>query len=477
MKNSAFLIYDAPNGATTSFVVGNDVIPAPAFIPEVKNEEDIRALLRFPAALPERNPIIVPANRWMQLISNPIMGLKAPLSELKPINNFLESHPIFAYDPPEMFRYSLGGELVKYALKGDKIKRRQFNGYLNKGETNQALDMVDPFFQPFIKRQISKIRKQIQKKCPNLGVMDKNKDEPSPHVERAWLDDKIDEAYPLYLYEIASQMLKMPSSILIPPVPPLTKTSESTYISRVKSSNLAASIVCERLSERNDPIRGMRSGGIYPYFHIYIDWGVSREKQNTSAILKMVEDGLDRGVFAGIAITINGYVSAAAMSGLHEVEYLINEIVNISQQSEVPKPVILPRSGWFGLSLTDIEIQGFSILMNGSYQYSSGGGAGNPEDKYGKIPLIDSCLELKFNEIRDYIKQYGEFPSVPNLPRKPTKEDLDNPKLYRERVAKPMRLIHVEEARRIRKEKSKGIQSPAKRYLERSSHIYLGETK
>lgn len=66
---------------------------------------------------------------------------------------------------------------------------------------------------------------------------------------------------------------------------------------------------------------------------------------------------------------------------------------------------------------------------------------------------------------------------MPNLPRKPAKEDLDNPKFYRERIAKPMRLIHVEEARRIRKEKSKGIQSPAKKYLERSSHIYLGERK
>lgn len=477
MRSNAFLLHDEPSGATTSFVVGDHVIQAPVFIPEVKKDEDLKVLLRFSAAIPKGNPILVPANRWIQLISNPAIGLRAPLSGLKPVNVFLQDYPIFSYDPPEMFRYSMGEEIVRYALQGDRIKGRLFNGHLRKGEPSQAIDLIDPFFQPFVERQLSTIVKQLQKKHPKWQVPDVSNNKQPAHIDRAWLDERIDEAYPAYLYEIASQMQKMPNSVLIPPVPPLTKTSDNTFVSIVKDSNRAESIICERLSERNNPNRGVDIREIYPYYHIYLDWSIAKEKQKISTVLKLVEDGLEEGEFAGLALTMSGYISAAAANQFHKIEYLVNELVNISQQSEIPKPVILTRSGWFGLSLTDIEIQGFGGLLNGSYQYSSGGGPVDREDQFGKTPIIDSCVELKHSEVEDYIERYGEFPSVPNLPRKPDKQYYDDPTIYRMMVSKPRRLSHIEEARRVRKDKARGIQSPAKRYLEKSENIYLGANK
>ena len=218
MRNNAFLLYDEPSGATTSFVVGNYVIQAPVFIPEIKKDEDLKVLLRFSSAIPKGNPILVPANRWIQLISNPAIGLKAPMSGLQPVDIFLQDHPIFSYDPPEMFRYSMGEEIVRYALQGDRIKGRLFNGHLRKGEACQAMDLIDPFFQPFVERQLPKIVKQLQKKHPKWRVPDVSRDKSPAHIDRAWLDERIDEAYPSYLYEIASQMQKMPNSVLIPPV-------------------------------------------------------------------------------------------------------------------------------------------------------------------------------------------------------------------------------------------------------------------
>ena len=45
MRNSEYLLYDQPNGATTSFIVGNTVVPAPAYFPEIKGDEDLKAIL------------------------------------------------------------------------------------------------------------------------------------------------------------------------------------------------------------------------------------------------------------------------------------------------------------------------------------------------------------------------------------------------------------------------------------------------
>jgi hypothetical protein len=464
MNDSGFLIYDSPAGETTSFVAGNAIVQAPAYIPEIKGDEDIKALLRFSSVLPQGSPIIAPANRWTQLISNPLLGPKAPLGGLTPIDKFLPQHPIYFYDPPELFRYTFGEELVRYALKGEGIK--EFNSHLKKNEMDEAIEMVPPFFRPFVQRQMTSI-------LSKLNITNEDSRKSPPHVEKAWLEDQIDEAYVPYIYDIAAEALRMPSAILIPPVPPLKKNSESTYVSRVVSSNRAASLICKDLSKKSEPNQGEEMHAIYPYFHLCIDWNVTEDRQGIDAetIRNTLENGLDLGTFAGVAVTITGYENAAKNRSLARIEHLINEIVNVSSQHVLP--VILPRSGWFGLSLTDLEVQGFSSLLNGNYRYTPRGGGANTEDSYGKVPMIDACCDLKFHEVMEHLRKYKEFPSVAGLPRKPSKEELDSPALFRERFAKPMRLIHMEEAHRLRAAKLKGIQSPAKHYFAKSKNEYL----
>jgi len=465
-----FLIHDQPAKITTSFIVGNAIVKAPAFIPEIKGDEDLRALLRCASTLPQGHPIMVPSRRWMQLISNPIIGTKASLSGLTPINKFIEQHPIYFLDPPEFFRYTLRGELVNYAMRGERVS--EFYGYLKKGEIDKAIAMAPLFFQPFIKRQLKSI-------CSSKKISYEESIKSPPHVERAWLDDETSEGYFPYIYDVAVEAIKMPSAILIPPVPPLTKDSENTSISRIKSSNRVASYVCKDISEKFEPLLGKETRSLYPYFHLYVDWTIADDQEGLGIeTIKQILDSelisakdTDKG-FAGVALTISRYHEAADRRSLAKIEGLVNEVVNICHQHMLP--VILPRSGYYGLSLTDLEIQGFGILLNGNSRYTPKGGRPNPEDLYGKTPIIDKCCDFKINEVMELIRKNKEFPKIPGLNGRPTKEDFDNPALYRERWAKRMRiLVHLEETRRLRESKLKGIGSPARRYLERSEHPHL----
>jgi len=263
--------------------------------------------------------------------------------------------------------------------------------------------------------------------------------------------------------------------VLIPPVPPLVPSSEDSYISRVISCNRAASIACSDLSKKSKSGFGNQARAIHPYFHLYLDWSISEPRNNginTDRIRDLLDEELDNGFFAGVAVTIIGYENAAKSHKFKRIDDLVTDIVNICSQCYLP--IILPRSEWFGLALTDIEIQGFSSLLNGKIRYMPrGGGRRNPDDQYGKTPLIEECYELNRSEIIEYVKTNGELPFVQGLPRKPSSEDLVSPELYRTRFSKPMRLIHIEEARRIRNDKSKGRIEPAKLYFSRSEHSYL----
>lgn len=467
--NAEFLIYDQPAKKTTSFIAGNAIVRAPAFIPEIKGDEDLRALLRCYDTLPQGNPIMVPPRRWMQMISNPLIGMKAPMTGLISINRFIEQHPIYFYDPPEFFRYTLKGELVKYAIRREKI--RDFYDLLKKGEHDKAIAMAPLFFQPFIKRQLKSI-------CSSRKIEYDDSNRSQPRVERGWLDDESSEGYQFYLYDIAAEAIKMPSAILIPPVPPITKDSESTFVSRVISSNRVAAFVCRDISKKTEPSSksGMRT--LYPYFHLYLDWTIAEDQQGIGIeeIRRMLDTELNAGGFAGVAVTISRYDEAVVGRNFLNIERLINEIVNTCQQHMLP--VILPRSGYYGLLLTDFETQGFGTLLNGNYRYTSGGGRPNPDDLYGKTPIIDKCCDYRIDEVRKLITTNKEFPAIPGIKGRPAKEDFDNPPLYRERWAKRMRiLVHVEEGRRLREAKLKDVRSPAKRILERSDHPYLGRSQ
>ena len=140
MKENEYLEYDLPNNETTSFKVGTMTVPAPVFVPEVKGKEDIQILLKFSNAIPKGNPIIVPENRWMQLINHPTIANLPALGDNITLQKFLSNHPLLFYDPPELFRNSYPDAFVKYALQGDKTKRRKFNNHVIEGENKKQLN-------------------------------------------------------------------------------------------------------------------------------------------------------------------------------------------------------------------------------------------------------------------------------------------------------------------------------------------------
>ena len=455
MLKQEYLTYDKPKNNTTSFYIGDVKIPSPCFIPEIKGAEDIEVLLRFSNALDSNTPIIVPAYRWLSLLSNP----RYKLTDINKISilKLIKEHPLLFYEPPEFFRYTLSKNIVTYCLKGNKQEARKFNSFLKKGNTSEALSYLPEFFKPFVERQIGSIYKEHKFEVP-LEVPVKN------DVKGGWFDPIIEDSYGLHMAEIISDAIKMPNASIIPTVPPLMKSSEKTMLERINSTNALTSILCNKMS------RG-RDNKVQSYFHLYVDTSILDSKNDQLIAQKILETGLENHDFCGVAITLSGYKSAAMNGKLNQIEQFISDIVNVSHSFKMP--VFLLRSGWYGLRLSDNGIQAFSGLMNGNPRYVRGGGMKNREDAYGKVPLIDSCVELNYQDVNKYLKKHGEFPKVPNLPTKPDKGLFTNPLKYRINFAKPMRLIHIEEARRIRNGQLKDNRNPAKLYFERSDHQFL----
>ena len=455
MNTFEYLMIDEPARTTNSFLTGSFTIPAPCFIPEIKGEEDIEVLLRFSKALDSHTPIIVPGYRWSAFISNP----RFRFSDFDKINilDLVKNHPIIFYEPPEFFRYSLSKTFVTYCLKGDRQKARKFNKDLKMGNMANALSHIPEFFKPFVERQIGSIYKDNKINIP-AEINRKN------DVRNGWHDQRVEDSYATHMAEIINEALKMPSAVVIPTVPPILKNSERTIFERTFSTNVYTSLLCKKMSEeKRNPVR--------PYFHLNVDRSILASKNDQNFALNILENGLAGYEFCGIALTLAGYESTAIDGKFNKIEKFVTDIVNVSHSYRVP--VLLPRSGWFGLSLVDQGIQAFGGLLNGQPKYIRGGGIGKEEDKYGKAPLIDDCKELNLTDVKQYIKKYGEFPKVPNLPSKPDSGDLSNPLKYRINFAKPMRLIHVEEARRLREGQLKEVINPARRYLERSKHQLL----
>lgn len=451
-----YLILDEPHKKTKSFFIGDYKIPAPCFMSEIKGEEDVEVHLRFSYALEPNSPIIVPAYRWLSLIDTPRFK-QADLTKISVIK-LIKEYPIIFYEPPELFRYSLSTNLITYAFKGDKQKSNRFYTHLKKKDTYNAINCLPDFFRPFAEKQIKSL--YLDKKLdPPLGVNEKN------DVKSGWFEQLVVDSYPSHMAEIINDASKMPCSAVVPTVPPLIKNSERTLLERIQSTNTYTAWLCKIMSSK-----GHRP--INSYYHLYIDNSILESENEQNKALRILETGLENQEFCGIALTISD-CEAAVREGDFKIETFVNEVINRSHSLWLP--VILLRSGWYGLYLTDYGIQAFSSLLNGNSEYVRGGGIKEEDNKYGKVPIIDLCTELNFSDVKKYLDKWGELPKVKNLPYKPDKGLLsnNNHRKYRINFSKPMRFIHVEEARRIRQGQLDNVRNPARRYFERSKHKIL----
>ncbi len=448
-----YLIVDEPERKTRSFVLGGYTIAAPSYIPEIGGNEDVEVLLKFSRALERNNPIMVPGYRWASMAANPRYKNGDLVAGRIGISELLVEHPAVFYEPPEMFRYSKRRKLITYALKGDRQLAKNFRKALEEGDTNKALAILPEFFRPFARRQLKAIYNSFELDPPtDIGK--------TGDIDGAWFDREAVDSYPAHIGEIINDAAGMPRAAIIPTVPPLMKTSEGSIRNRILSTNRVTSFLCRiNTGESANPVRS--------YFHLYVDTSIIGTDVEQRA-LDILERGLDIAEFCGVAVTITSYEDSGRLAGISN---FINEVVNRSHSNNLP--VILPRSDWYGLFLTDCGVQAFSSMLNGRPEYAAGGGDIEAEDKFGKVPVIDVCREMKLQELREFMGRNGGLSQVPNLPNQLDLGLLASDSKYRINFAKPQRMIHVEEARRIRRGQLDDVRNPAKRYFERSEHERL----
>ncbi|OKY78299.1 MAG: hypothetical protein BTN85_0787 [Candidatus Methanohalarchaeum thermophilum] len=450
-----------------------DSIKCPVFIPEIKSSEDLYPLLNHRNFLENKNPIMVPGYKWQKIRT------KEEFTDRKDeIKKLMKDHPLLYYEPPELFRYKRPSNLITYSLRGSRAKRRDFNKEIKNKNIDDAIEILPEFFQPFVECQLNRVLEIMEDKYDESLEEEKLERWDKP-IAQAWTDERVNKGWQEYFFTLAKDASKMPNANLIPPSPPLLKSSKLINkenrvladLKRIRGVNRAMMNITEKVG-----------GELSSYFHLYIDYGIFKPNSNVSLrkLQEKIEKEIQVNSYAGIALTISNYSKVWKNDLVKRLGNFITSIVNIAKENYLP--VILPRSKWYGEYLTDYGVNGFSSLMNGHYRYSqrSTGGIGE-KARYGKVPVIELANEYNIEKIQRFLKEYGELPNIESLPSKPEwnpdggslTEKFGNPKQFRIHFGKARRLSHVEEASRLRESIKDGNLSPAKRYLEKSDHPEL----
>lgn len=450
-------------------------IEAPYFSPEIKGPEDLQVLLTGRNLLDENNPFMVQGYRWKNIRS------KTQFKDVRPlIQNLIVNNPTFYYEPVDLLRYTRPKNLVTYSFRGSRSSTRRFNEHLRNGRIEDAIEQLPTFFQPFVERELER-----------LIELTKDAEQPSSYpasqgkIYEAWRDPRADQGYPNYFEEIVDDAQKSPHSCIIPPVPPLLKSSGRDTIDRTLGVNRFMMRLCG--SKNGD----WTTNDVSSYFHIYVDQGaISSNSRNIQDLINRLGDELEMSPsfddsamgYIGVAMTISGYDRAWSNNRGSEVEKFVNRISNMARQNGLP--LILPRSGWYGLHLTDDGVNGFSSLMNGNPNYLQRTDGGISQDAmFGTVAVYGAATDLNIEQLEQFlIKNGGELPHIDGLPSSPpsynpTGEDwkgkFGDPKKFRTEFGKLRRFTHAQEAKEMRDGRRDDVPNPARRYLERSDHPYL----
>lgn len=461
-----FLTHDS-DGIEQYRISTIDDIKTPAFSPEIKGAEDLHVVLQNLSALDDSTPITVPGYTWEPLwTKNEFSRYDIEMREL-------HDHPIIYYEPPELFRYKMPQVLKTYALRRSRGKVRDFNKKLSAGNIDEAIDLLPEFFQPFMELQRESLLNAEDEPVP-------------PHLEDTdgklvdgWRDSRADTGYEAYYRQLVEDASSARHAHVVPPVPAILGSSDRYAIQRMHGSNNAMSSMCEAA-------RQGFGNPVFPYYHVYADYGILKSNSNNDKeIIDQIEKGLDNGQFGGVAITFTGYENVWENQLGMRLNQFIQSVSDMARARSVP--LILPRSGWYGLHLTDEGAHGFSSLFNGKERYTRRSG-GMPKDrpdlKYGKTALYGEAVEISLNDLDNYLRNnQGQVTQIDGLPHQPPKHDTSSESVgerfggardFRIKFSKPRRLIHAEECREVQESLRRGQQAPARRYLERSEHPDLG---
>ncbi|WP_136717729.1 hypothetical protein [Halorientalis salina] len=442
-------------------------IEAPFYTPEVSGPEGLQALLHVQDTLESKNPIIVPGHRWQDIRSKP--RFKKVRDDIRQL---VTEHPFYYYEPVELFRYTRPQNLVTYAFQGDQGRSGTFYDDLRDGNYEKAIERLPRFFQPFVQAQMKTLLKSKGLKVPM-----KYQSQSSGKVHEAWRDNRADSGFTGYFERLANDAANAPNAALIPPVPPVMKSSGKDAISRSLGLNSYMRQLAE--TKHNEP----SSGFVTSYLHFYIDQGIFEPSNNDNdhLVKQAIRKEVENASYSGIAITISNIERVWEKGHDKSLERFITDVSNIARQEHLP--VILPRSGYYGMHLTDYGVQTFSTLMNGNLTYNRRGGGIDKMSQYGTLPIYGSARDVNAEELdRVLSRNGGEVHDIAGLPNSPPtynesassyKAKYGKPNQFRLQFGKPRRMVHIKEAQELRDGIKRGTAQPARRYLERADHPVL----
>jgi hypothetical protein len=458
------LVFTNEDGIDEASIAGAQHIETPTYSPEIASSEDLETVLRHRETLDKGTPLIVPGYRWKQIRT------QQKFREVEPeIRTLIRDRPTLYYEPVELFRYRRPRKLVSHAFRGSQSKSRKFYQKLRNDDYDEAIDLLPTFFQPFLEAQLEPLMERVD------GVT------VPPHLEdtarkatEGWRDNRANAGYENYFAEIAKDAQRSPNTAVIPPVPPILKSSELNAISRVLGANIAMRTTVDVVNEARfgDPLR--------TYFHAYVDFtALKSDTDIDDDLLTMIQQELEDGDYSGVAVTLSNYHKAWDSGLSVRVESFINDIANLAMENRLP--AILPRSGWYGGYLTDHGAHVFSSLLNGNEVYNPRSGGISKEASYGTTPFYGECLDLGAGDAFEALKNTnGQATHIPGLPDMPPhfnqygsdwEDRLGDSTKFRIEFSKARRLLHAEEAREWRESIRNGsTATPARMYFRKSEH-------
>ena len=439
-------------------------IEAPYYTPEVSGPEGLQALLSAKDALEKQNPIMVPGYRWQDIRSKP--RFKQVRDEIR---SLVTDHPFYYYEPVELFRYTRPQNLVTYAFQGDQGRSRDFYDLLRDKEYQKAIGKLPSFFQPFVEKQMKGLLKS-----KDLTVPMKYQSQSSGKVHEAWRDSRADSGFTNYFERLADDAGNAPNAALIPPVPPVMKSTGKDVISRTLGFNSYMRKLAR--SKWDDP----SCGNVTAYLHFYVDQGIFEPNNNNNDIRvkQAVKSEIENSTYAGLAITISNIENIWSKGNEKALERFITDITSLAREKHLP--VIMPRSGYFGMHLTDHGVHSFSNLLNGNLTYNRRGGGIDERAKYGTLPVYGAARDVNAEQLdRVLSRNQGQVHDIAGVPNSPPtynssastyKGKFGNANQFRIEFGKPRRMVHIKEAKELREGIQRGTAEPARRYLERSQH-------
>jgi len=453
-----------------TYLMGLEV-PYPAYIPEIKADEDWNVVLSYEKHIPKNWPILFHSGYWNH-ICEPLLSIHEHRTNLM---NIALSRPIVFYEPHELYRFIMPIPLISHALHGNVGNIKRFwKKALEEKDKDGALSLLPEFERKFIEEQwdqtlYHKWNTISDKRRKKIGSIRRP-------PERAYVSDVWMKKIELSdVWSKATEGLQEAEKVkfvsYIPPAPPLFSTSDKKDRNQIKNMIRAVAYL------RNNKLKRCQAN---PWLSIYVDQTCisktitgGEDGTGVAEIVELVNDTFDGRVHVGISLTITGWKTIKSdESSKRNLVWLNEELSDFGLSKGVP--LILPRGGYYAFEMIDHGAAFFSSLLSGNPCYPTiPGGSDDPDNKFGKLVIYGEG-EYNFEKVKPALQTGKELPKIDGLSSRPTTTQLSNDKIWRLQVSKPRRIgTHVREITEITNDiRLRGTRSPALRYLERLNQRY-----